>query len=181
MPPKRSCASQTGPEFSLGHSPSPRPRHWSAAVQSCVAQVCRSNGLRPCNSCNYMDYCTFSDPARMEDWVGLVTQVESRIEYLIPTDMIIVLCWYFNLTINKSNLIGGCLKIRFNTIECIVNWWMVWIMGTGNHNPNIGGSTISLFSTPYRTTQPGHPPWVVAMIIVAMVSVTAGEKTASSA
>jgi len=57
------CVSQTGPLFSLGHSPS---LYTDFGLQPYAALVCRLNGLNPRNPCKYMESYYFIDPGGMK-------------------------------------------------------------------------------------------------------------------
>ena len=47
--------------------------HWLWSMTNSHMQPCLPfNGFHPRNPCNYMDYYSFTDPERMEGWVGLV-------------------------------------------------------------------------------------------------------------
>jgi len=62
------------PAFSLGRGPSPRSRTCTLAGSHTTIRSpsLPFNCLRPRNACINMDYYSFTDPRRMEGWVGLV-------------------------------------------------------------------------------------------------------------
>jgi len=66
---QRRCATQTEKAYSLGRSPSPS-RTLSCSHTAALSPSLPYNGLHPRNPCNFMHYHPFTDPRRMEGWVG---------------------------------------------------------------------------------------------------------------
>jgi len=65
-------SSQTGPAYSLGHSPSQQIWTLTCSHTAIRSQSLPFNKLQTHSPCKYIDYYSFTDPRGMEGWVGLV-------------------------------------------------------------------------------------------------------------
>jgi len=92
--------------ISLGRSrPSPHTQNFTcaaAAIQLCIAIVCRLNGLQLCNPCKYMDYYSLTDQIGMEGWDGLVLSLQT---VMLLRDKIIVLIMLGKYKFSKTRWI----------------------------------------------------------------------------